>query len=75
MDVVNKRSKEVHANAAYFKGDRKELSERYPGEFVAIHQHGVVAHDKDWDKLKSKLKAEGICREPIHIGDTRNYLD
>ena len=50
--------------AEWWSLQTEDVKSRYSGEFVAIHQHSVIDHDKDEDVLRKQIRT-GYGKTPV----------
>jgi hypothetical protein len=56
----------IKAEAEAFRSMHAELTEKYPGQHVAIHAGKVIDHDEDFQALHSRIR-QRFGRQPILI--------
>jgi hypothetical protein len=49
--------KKLTAEAAWWQSAGPEIHAQFTGEFVAVHQHAVIDHDRDETVLRQRVRA------------------
>ena len=49
--------KKLAAEAAWWQNAGPQLHAQFTGEFVAVHQHAVIDHDRDETMLRQRVRA------------------
>lgn len=67
----------IKAEVAAFQAMHTELAEQYMGEYVAIHDGGVVDHDRDFRALHSRVRQrfgrQAVLLRRVEAGPDREW--
>ncbi len=67
IETIVKEFRSFRKSGLVFSSHHKRLIDRYPDEWVAIHNGQVRAHDSDYDAVLSKIDAIGIPRNLVLV--------
>jgi len=73
--MLEEELKELDADVEWLHSNYNDLMNKYNEQLVAIRNRDIIAHDKDSDKLKEKLKEKGFQPGEVltkYISNKRN---